>query len=73
VGDTLRVLPCKHEFHAACVDKWLKEVHCVCPLCRASVLLAASPPQQPRVSRPPAPAPPVAVVSLDSKPSLKRY
>mmetsp|Transcript_40080 Transcript_40080/g.55694 ORF Transcript_40080/g.55694 Transcript_40080/m.55694 type:complete len:277 (-) Transcript_40080:342-1172(-) len=36
-GEQLRVLPCKHEFHAACVDKWLKEVHRVCPLCRASV------------------------------------
>mmetsp|Transcript_11971 Transcript_11971/g.20216 ORF Transcript_11971/g.20216 Transcript_11971/m.20216 type:complete len:264 (-) Transcript_11971:711-1502(-) len=36
-GETIRILPCKHEFHAACVDKWLKEVHRVCPLCRSSV------------------------------------
>ncbi|VFQ63177.1 unnamed protein product [Cuscuta campestris] len=36
-GDNLRVLPCRHEFHRACVDKWLKEVHRVCPLCRGDV------------------------------------
>jgi len=36
-GDVLRCLPCKHEYHASCVDKWLKEVHQVCPLCRANV------------------------------------
>ncbi|XP_078157934.1 uncharacterized protein LOC144553582 isoform X2 [Carex rostrata] len=36
-GDKIRVLPCNHEFHMACVDKWLKEVHRVCPLCRGNV------------------------------------
>lgn len=36
-GDTLRTLPCHHEFHRTCVDKWLKEIHRVCPLCRGDI------------------------------------
>ncbi|KAI3888310.1 hypothetical protein MKX03_035851 [Papaver bracteatum] len=36
-GDCMRILPCHHEFHQTCVDKWLKEIHRVCPLCRGDV------------------------------------
>ncbi|KAH6804468.1 RING/U-box superfamily protein [Perilla frutescens var. frutescens] len=36
-GDSMRVLPCHHEFHRACIDKWLKEIHRVCPLCRRDI------------------------------------
>lgn len=36
-GDSMRVLPCHHEFHRTCVDKWLKEIHRVCPLCRGDI------------------------------------
>lgn len=36
-GDRMRILPCHHEFHKTCVDKWLKEIHRVCPLCRGDI------------------------------------
>ncbi|GKU95983.1 hypothetical protein SLEP1_g9269 [Rubroshorea leprosula] len=36
-GDSLRILPCNHEFHKSCIDKWLKEIHRVCPLCRGDI------------------------------------
>ncbi|XP_042063286.1 uncharacterized protein LOC121807148 isoform X2 [Salvia splendens] len=41
-GDKIRVLPCHHECHVSCVDKWLKEIHGVCPLCRGDVSLGSS-------------------------------
>ncbi|KNA17760.1 hypothetical protein SOVF_077150 isoform B [Spinacia oleracea] len=36
-GDKIRVLPCHHAYHMPCVDKWLKEIHGICPLCRGDV------------------------------------
>ncbi|KAI4314594.1 hypothetical protein L6164_027484 [Bauhinia variegata] len=41
-GDSVRVLPCHHEFHRTCIDKWLKEVHRVCPLCRRDICMSDS-------------------------------
>ncbi|KAE9606619.1 putative transcription factor C2H2 family [Lupinus albus] len=35
--DEIRVLPCSHEFHKICVNKWLKGHHKTCPLCRFSI------------------------------------
>lgn len=35
-NDILRHLPCKHMFHAKCVDKWLQNKD-FCPYCRQSV------------------------------------
>ncbi len=34
----VRMLSCKHLFHADCVDKWLCEHRSSCPLCRMSVM-----------------------------------
>ncbi|GAB2232634.1 hypothetical protein Droror1_Dr00011676 [Drosera rotundifolia] len=36
-NDKIRTLACHHEYHMSCVDKWLKEIHGVCPLCRGDV------------------------------------
>ncbi|KAL2333930.1 hypothetical protein Fmac_015143 [Flemingia macrophylla] len=41
-GDNMRVLPCNHEFHRTCIDKWLKEIHRVCPLCRGDICITDS-------------------------------
>ncbi|KAL5065178.1 hypothetical protein RYX36_026915 [Vicia faba] len=38
-GDNMRVLPCHHEFHTTCIDKWLKEIHRICPLCRGDICI----------------------------------
>ncbi|KAK4557340.1 hypothetical protein RGQ29_007197 [Quercus rubra] len=45
-GDSLRILPCHHEFHRTCVDKWLKEIHRVCPLCRGDICRSDSLPTE---------------------------
>lgn len=36
-GDELRTLPCLHQFHAACIDRWL-EASDSCPVCKHRLL-----------------------------------
>ncbi|CCX05979.1 Similar to Uncharacterized RING finger membrane protein C15C4.06c; acc. no. Q1MTR5 [Pyronema omphalodes CBS 100304] len=35
---TVRVLPCNHQYHPACIDGFLEQQSSLCPLCKASVL-----------------------------------
>ncbi|TPX36017.1 hypothetical protein SmJEL517_g01752 [Synchytrium microbalum] len=41
-GESVRVLPCHHFFHAVCVDQWLKERAAECPICRIEIKPARS-------------------------------
>ncbi|CAN6485321.1 unnamed protein product [Victoria cruziana] len=41
-GETLRVLPCNHEFHANCIDSWLTKWRTFCPVCKRDMLLGVS-------------------------------
>ncbi|KAJ4842430.1 hypothetical protein Tsubulata_027297 [Turnera subulata] len=36
-GEDLRVLPCLHKFHKACVERWFDGYCKTCPLCRFSM------------------------------------
>lgn len=35
-GEELRMLPCLHDYHLQCIDRWFKESS-TCPICRADV------------------------------------
>ncbi|KAG7231606.1 hypothetical protein INR49_011001 [Caranx melampygus] len=35
-GEKLRMLPCFHDYHVHCIDRWLKD-NTTCPICRANL------------------------------------
>lgn len=41
-GDRLRMLPCFHDYHVHCIDRWLKD-NITCPICRADLTNQAHP------------------------------
>ncbi|KAI9490110.1 hypothetical protein BDB00DRAFT_769404, partial [Zychaea mexicana] len=45
-ADSLRVLPCQHDFHAQCVDAWLTTQKKFCPICKACIERLPCPQQQ---------------------------
>ncbi|KAF7646658.1 hypothetical protein LDENG_00184100 [Lucifuga dentata] len=40
-GEKLRILPCFHDYHVQCIDRWLKE-NTTCPICRANMADSSS-------------------------------
>lgn len=40
-GETLRMLPCFHDYHVQCIDRWLKD-NTTCPICRVNLADSAS-------------------------------
>ncbi|KAK6318079.1 hypothetical protein J4Q44_G00113700 [Coregonus suidteri] len=35
-GELLRMLPCLHDYHVQCIDRWIKE-NTTCPICRIDI------------------------------------
>jgi len=54
-GDLIRMLPCGHEYHTACIDRWLTTQQHQCPICKRDITHAnaeaargvQAPPEQP--------------------------
>ncbi|KAJ0969513.1 hypothetical protein J5N97_022390 [Dioscorea zingiberensis] len=44
VGEKIRVLPCRHKFHACCVDAWLTAWRSFCPVCKRDARTSSSDP-----------------------------
>ncbi|KAM7510918.1 hypothetical protein LguiB_009793 [Lonicera macranthoides] len=44
VGDKLRILPCRHKFHAICVDAWLTSWRTFCPVCKRDARISMGDP-----------------------------
>ena len=55
-NQTVLTLRCKHEYHRACILKWLKSCETpTCPQCKAPALEGGAPPDGPPGGRTPSP------------------
>jgi hypothetical protein len=45
LNNQLKTLPCKHQFHTRCINKWLREKN-TCPMCRRVIGQSIQPVQQ---------------------------
>ncbi|KAJ8661943.1 hypothetical protein O0I10_002274 [Lichtheimia ornata] len=50
-GDTVRQLPCEHEYHCECIDPWLTSKSGECPLCKFDCVAALAPPSEQQPSK----------------------
>ncbi|KAH7393766.1 hypothetical protein BKA64DRAFT_710090 [Cadophora sp. MPI-SDFR-AT-0126] len=41
-GEEIRMLPCTHRFHLACIDPWLLDASGTCPVCRYDLHVATT-------------------------------
>jgi len=73
-GEDVRVLPCKHKYHPACIDPWLLNVSGTCPLwyipssliitiCKMLTIIAAA-----TISAPSHPPPPNPIAQAPKAP-----
>ena len=42
-GEVVKVLPCSHSYHAACIDPWLL-AHYTCPVCNTQIIMPVATP-----------------------------
>lgn len=50
VGSNVKVLPCQHFYHVACIDPWLERQSSRCPLCKQDAISTGEIPQLARSS-----------------------
>lgn len=46
-GERVRLLPCQHLFHKACIDEWLIKIKKFCPSCRRDITVPVPPAPSP--------------------------